>query len=103
MKDFEIVYLGLIEKQFKYKVKVNNNWFDFTTGLGWNAIAKSNPDAQMYRALDQRETKLVKETLPKFNRLSMHDNPMIRIYRRSPTINDVLECLQSDVEAGRQS
>lgn len=100
----KITYLGIVKDQFKYSVELNGHLFDFHTGLGWNAQGKNNPDPKLYATLTFDEQDIVlKKGTPSFSRRTRDKGEFFRIYRRKPTESDVLECLQSDCEAGRMS
>lgn len=102
----EIIYIGLIDNQFKYKVKLNGYTFDYSTGIGWHALGTKNPDSSQYVRVSQDEFKTIQEsyTLKQQNwHWGRYGEPLKHIYRRKPAELDVLECLEMDVQAGQLS
>ncbi len=101
----KITYLGLFNERFTYRAEINGHAFDYFTGIGWSEFARQNPDATKYTALNGTETEALfkAQTLRAQNKLSDRLGFARRAFRRNPEEADILECLQSDVEAGRMS
>ena len=121
----EINYLGIQDDKFRYKVKVNGHWFDYSTGLGWVKITTKKlekfkivpdgtysgkeipiPENANYFRLDQTGESIIWNSLSRRERNYWHDISkgkifsQVRIYRQAPTELDILACLYNDKQAG---
>lgn len=109
MNNVEIVYTGINKnkdskyKQFTYNVKVNGHWFNYSTGIGWIGNKKdkdANPD--QYKPLSYSDRAELRD---QFNsRHYVNDEYNTRtVYRKVPTVIDILYSLKVDADAGSMS
>jgi hypothetical protein len=116
----KIFYQGFIDEKFKYVVEVNGHKFDYFTGSGWAEVATKSPEhkelesitsfqkqsyVRKWVALNQgdKQTWLNLQPLSKRNRLEDKYGWNLKVYRKVPSEQDVLECLRTDVEVGTMS
>lgn len=88
----KITFLGVFKDRIKYNVELNGYDFDFYTGIGWAYVGTKKKNERDIPAQNYSEALGL-------NRFKSSD----RVYIEFPSDNDILECLQSDFEAGQMS
>jgi len=98
MRHLKITYLGIINEQFKYKIMIQDETFDYSTGLGWT---KNKFEKGKTSRLSQDEKEVVVKCLRM--RMSHHELICKPLFREIPSQDDILDCLFLDHDAGQLS
>lgn len=96
----KITYLGIMDNQFRYNVELNGHNFKYSTGLGHAYKGTKKKEANDFRASNEEKELIVKGT---YTRISVYDYEISTFFISMPKELDVLECLEFDVQAGRES
>jgi hypothetical protein len=98
----KITYLGLVGNQFKYSIELEGHTFSYFTGIGHIKINPTKRESNLVR-LNSPEVANLLPLLNKNDRNLVNRSIFTSVYRVHPKDEDVLECLQSDVEFGRMT